>query len=117
MSIITKLKSFSRVELASVAFYAVAGLIMLVFLPLTGFPPQLAFLGILSLITFYSIFAGRVWASWLVFIMFASATAFSLYTLFSVGFSNFLLGISMIAYAVLTWLVTTYLLLLKRKVP
>ncbi|MCL4430470.1 MAG: hypothetical protein M1167_06930 [Chloroflexi bacterium] len=61
MSLATKLKTFKPFELASLAFYALSGLILLVSLPLTGYPPHLGFLGILSLITAYSLFLKRVW--------------------------------------------------------
>ena len=111
MSIATKLKTFNRLELASIAFYAITGIILLAFLPLTGFPPHIGFLGILSLITAYSLFTKRTWAPWLVAILFVVISVFSLYTLYAVGFSNALLGISMIAYAVLTWVFTAYILL------
>ena len=114
MSLATKLKTFKPFELASIAFYAVTGIILLAFLPLTGYPPHVGFLGILSLITAYSLFAKRVWAPWLVAILFIVNTAFALDVLFSVGFSNVLVALSMLGYAVLTWVFTAYLLL-KRK--
>ncbi len=114
MSIATKLKTFKPFELASLAFYALTGLILLAVLPLTGFPPHLGFLAIFSLITAYSLFLKRGWAPWLVAILFIVNTAFSLDVLISVGFSNLLVGLSMLGYAVLTWLFTAYLLL-KRK--
>jgi hypothetical protein len=114
VSLLTKLKTFNRLELASIAFYAISGIILLAFLPLTGFPPHIGFLGILSLITAYSLFIKRAWTPWLVAILFAAATVFSLYTLYSSGFSNALIGISMIAYTVLTWIFTAYIIL-KRK--
>ena len=114
MSLATKLKSFNRIELASLAFYAIAGIILLVFLPLTSFAPQLGLLGILSLITAYSLFTRRAWAPWLLVILLAGASTFSIYTLYAVGFSNALLGISMIAYAVLTWVFALFILF-KRK--
>jgi len=114
-SLASKLKSFNRVELAALAFYALSGIILLVFLPLTGFPPQLALLGILSLITDYGVFTKRGWAPWLLFVLFAGASTFSIYTLVVAGFSNMLLGISITVYAVLTWIFTGYLLLIKRR--
>ena len=114
MSIATKLKSLSRIELSSLVFYAVAGIILLVFLPLTSYPPQLGLLGILSLIASYGLFTKRAWAPWLVAILLVAATTFSVYTLFAVGFSNVLLGLSMIAYAVLTWLCALYILLRRK---
>ncbi len=113
MSLATKLKTFKPFELASLSFYAVTGLILLVSLFLTNFPPHLAFLGILSLITAYSFFTKRAWTHWLVAAMFIIITAFSLDTLFSVGFSNALVGLSMLGYAVFTWIFTAYILLKK----
>jgi hypothetical protein len=114
LSLATKLKTFKPFELASFAFYAATGMILLAFLPLTGYPPHVAFLGIISLITFYSLFAKRVWAPWLVAVLVIVNSAFALDVLFSIGFSNVLVALSMIGYAVLTWLITAYLLL-KRK--
>ena len=114
MSLATKLKTFKLFELASFTFYAVTGIILLAFLPLTGYPPHVAFLGIISLITFYSLFAKRVWAPWLVAALVIVNSVFALDVLFSIGFSNVLVALSMLGYAVLTWLFTAYLLL-KRK--
>ena len=114
MSLLKRLKTFKTFQLASIAFYLVTGLILFVLLPLTGYPPHLGFLGIFSLITAYSLFAKRAWASWLVAILFIVNTAFSLDVLFSVGFSNIVVALSMLAFAVLTWVFTAYLLL-KRK--
>ena len=105
------MKSFNPLQLASIGFYAVAGIILMAFLPLTGFPPHIGFLAILSLITAYSLFAKRGWAPWLAAIVLIVTSAFSLDTLLSAGFSNVLVGVSMLAYAVLTWLVTAILLL------
>ena len=50
----------------------------------------MGFLGIVSLITAYSLFTKRAWAPWLVFIMLVTITVFSGVTLYSVGFSNLL---------------------------
>ncbi|MCJ7560509.1 hypothetical protein MUO79_07810, partial [Candidatus Bathyarchaeota archaeon] len=64
----------------------------------------------------YGIFKKRFWAVWLVVALFFVATTFSLYTLFFIAFSNWTVGIGMIAYAVLTWVFTLYIAL-KRKAP
>ena len=114
MSLSKRLKTFKPFQLAAIAFYAVTGLILLAFLPLTGYPPHLVFLGIFSLITAFSLFAKRAWAPWLVAILFVTITAFSLDTLISAGFSNVLVGLGMLGYAILTWVFTAYILL-KRK--
>ena len=114
MSLSKRLKTFKPFQLATIAFFAVTGLILLAFLPLTGYPPHLGFLGIFSLITAFSLFAKRGWAPWLVAILLIVNTVFSLDVLFSVGFSNIVVALSILAYAVLTWVFTAYLLL-KRK--
>lgn len=114
MPLSTKLKALKPFESASIAFYAVTGIILLAFLPSTSYPPHLGFLGILSLITAYSLFAKRGWTQWLVAAIFIIITAFSLVTLYSVGFSNVLIALSMLTYAVLTWVFTAYIIL-KRK--
>jgi hypothetical protein len=113
VSLATKLKTFKPFELASLAFYALTGIILLAVLPLTSYPPHLGFLGILSLITAYSLFAKRGWAPWLVAAIFIVISAFSLDILFSTGFSNLLVGLSTLAYAILTWVFTAYLLIKK----
>lgn len=113
MDLASKLKSFNRIELASLLFYAVSGIILLVFLPLTSFAPQIALLGILSLVVGYALFAKRGWAPWLLFILLVAAMTFSLYTLYAVGFSNSIVGLSMIAYGILSLLSAGYLLLKK----
>ena len=115
VSLASKLKNFNRIELSSLAFYIAAGVILLVCLPLTGYAPQLGLLGILSIIVAYGVFTKQAWAPWLIFILFIGASTFSLYTLIVAGFSNALLGISMVAYVVLTWIFTIYLLLIRRK--
>jgi hypothetical protein len=113
VSLATKLKAFKPFELAALAFYAVTGIILLASLFFTGFPPHLGFLAILSLITAYSFFTKRGWTQWLVAAMFIIITAFTLDTLFSAGFSDALVGVSMLGYAVLTWIFTAYIILKK----
>jgi hypothetical protein len=87
---------------------------LLVFLSLSGFPPHLALLGVLSLITSYSLFTNRVWATWLVFIMLITISVFSLYALSAVGFSNATVTLIMIAYTALTWTVAAWLWLRRK---
>ena len=113
MSLATKLKTFKPLELASQAFFALTGLILLVSLPLTSYPPHVGFLGIVSLITAYGLFTKRAWTSWLVAILLITISAFSLIILISAGFSNVMVGLSVLAYAVLTWVFIAYLLLKK----
>ena len=117
MSITSKLKAFNRTELAVILFYAVTGIILLAFLPLTGFPPHLGLIGIVSLITAYSLFTKRGWAPWLVGILLVVITVFAAFTLYSVGASNILITVSMVVYLVFTWLFSLYLLLKRKPLP
>ncbi len=111
MSFTSKLKTADVHTLAPVAFYGAVGIIFLALLPFANFPPHIGLTGILSLITAYGIFKKRFWAIWLVVALFAVATTISLYTLYVIAFTNWLVFTSMIIYAVLTWLVTAYILL------
>ena len=114
MTFASALKNASLTTLAPVAFYATAGIVFLILLPLAGFPPHIGLTGVVSLITAYGLFKKRFWAPWLVAALFFVATTFSLYTLYYILFSNWIVGVSMIAYAILTWVFTAYTLL-KRK--
>jgi len=108
MTLQAKFKALSPTQLLATIFYAATGVLLLAFLPLSGYPPHLGFLGVFSLIVAYSLLTKRAWAPWLVFFMLITNTVFSLYTLYAVGFSNILVALSMICYALLTWLFTYY---------
>ena len=114
MAFMSKLKTADPKALAPVAFYAAVGIIFLALLPFANFPPHIGLTGILSLVTAYGILKKRFWALWLVIALLAVATTISLYTLYVIAFTNVVVGVSMIVYAVLTWLVTLYIVL-KRK--
>jgi len=117
MSFMSKLKTMKTMgirALAPIAFYGVVGILLLALLPFANFPPHIGLTGIMSLITAYGLFTKRSWATWLVAALFFVATTLSLYTLYYILFSNWIVGISMIAYAVLTWVFTARILL-KRK--
>jgi hypothetical protein len=111
VSFASKLKTADVRALVTVAFYGVVGIVFLALLPFANFPPHIGLTGILSLVTAYGIFKKSFWATWLVVALFAVATTISLYTLYIVQFSNWLVGISMAAYAVLTWVFTAYIML------
>lgn len=113
MSFASKLKTADIRELAPAAFYGAVGIILLALLPFADFPPHIGLTGILSLVTAYGIFKKRSWATWLVVALFAVATTISLYTLYVMAFTNWIVAISMIAYAVLTWVFTAYIILKK----
>lgn len=115
MSFATKLKTGNIKELAPVAFYGVVGIIFLILLPFAHFPPHIGLTGILYLITAYSILKKRPWTMWLVFALFAVGTTLALYTVYVIALSNWIVSLSMMAYAVLTWAFTASILS-KRKI-
>lgn len=107
----SKLKNADFRELAPVFFYGSVGILLIVLLPFANFPPHIGLTGALSLVTAYGILKNRFWAFWLVIALLAVATTISLYTLSVVAFTNWIVAISMIAYAVLTWIFTLHLAL------
>ncbi|MEJ5327169.1 MAG: hypothetical protein WHU54_02820 [Candidatus Bathyarchaeia archaeon] len=108
MSFKSKLNVNDARKLAPVAFYGAVGIIFLALLPFANFPPHIGLTGILNLIAAYGLFKKRFWALWLVVALFAVGTTLSLYTLYVLAFSNWLVSISMAAYAILTWVFTAY---------
>jgi hypothetical protein len=114
VTITHKQKRINRIQLFTVGFYAVTGILLLAALAFTDFAPHLGLLGIVSLITAYSVYLKRAWAPWLVFILVVANTVFAAFTLFAVGFSNLLVTALLIPYLVFTWIVTVEYLLLKR---
>jgi hypothetical protein len=106
----SKIKTQTPISLASIAFYGIAGLILLVLLPLSGFPPHVGLMGIVSVITAYGLLMQRKWASWLVVALFFVASTFTLYTLSYVMATDALTSAGMIGYAVLTWIFTAVVL-------
>jgi hypothetical protein len=102
------LKNAPTGMLASLAFNTPTGIILLVLLPLSNYPPHLALTGIVSLITAYTLYMKWPWAKWLIAALFFVVTTMALYTVFFVIFTNVLVSIAMLAYAVLTWYFTYY---------
>jgi hypothetical protein len=115
VSISAKLAKLKRNELLSIVFYVISGVLMFVVLPFTNYAPHLGFVGIVSLVTAYSLFAKRSWAPWLVVILLIVNNVLSIWTLAATGFSNILVGLSMVGLLVFTWLVSIYLLLLRSR--
>jgi hypothetical protein len=114
MSFASKLKTADLKALAPAVFYGAVGIIFLALLPFANFPPHIGLTGILSIVTVYGLLKKRFWAIWLVAAVFAVATTISLYTLYVIAFTNAVVGVSMITYAILTWIVTLFIVL-KRK--
>lgn len=102
------LRNATPAVFASLAFYAISGIFLLVLLPLSNYPPHLALTGIVSLITVYALYMKRSWAKWLIAALFFTVTTMTLFTVVFVIFSNTLVVVAMIAYAILTWYFTYY---------
>lgn len=108
MSSTISIKNATPAILASLAFYAITGILLLVLLPLSNYPPHLALTGIVSLITVYALYMKRSWAKWLIAALFFTVTTMTLYTVAFVIFTNALVTIAMITYAILTWYFTYF---------
>lgn len=108
MSLGSRLRIDSWGMFATSFFYAVVGIAFLALLPLSGFPPDIGILGILSLIAAYGIFRKRAWSLWFVVILFLAGTTFALYVIYSAVATDYLLSLGMIFYLILTWIFTAY---------
>jgi SNF family Na+-dependent transporter len=114
VSIASKLKIENTGMFLTTLFYAIVGIIFFVLLPIAGFTPYLAMIGIFSLLTAYGVFRRRTWAIWFVIILFFGATTFSAVMIYNILQIDTLLGLSSIGYLILTWVFTLYAVL-KRK--
>jgi hypothetical protein len=103
-----RLKDASLSTLAPIIFYAATGILFLILLPLANYPPHVGLTGVMSLITAYALFMKRRWAKWLVAAVFFVATTISLYTVYFILFSNVLVSVGMLVYAIFTWYFTYY---------
>ncbi|HKZ88348.1 MAG TPA: hypothetical protein VJ066_04210 [Candidatus Bathyarchaeia archaeon] len=110
MSLASKLKTENLGLLATTAFYGIVGIIFLVLLAMSGFPPHIGLMGITSIIAAYGMFKKRFWTIWLVVALFFVATTFSLYSLVFVISTDALASVGMFAYAILTWIFTAYVI-------
>lgn len=109
MSLASKLKFESLGALASFAFYAIAGVILLIMLPLSGFPPHVAITGVVSIIAAVGLFLKRRWSIWIVTALFFVVSTFTMYTLYYIMAGNIMTTIAMGAYLILTWIFTIYI--------
>ena len=108
-----KLKNTPSGTQAAIAFYAAAGVILLILLLFANYPPHIGLTGVMSLITAYALFTKRSWTKWLVAAMFFVVTTLSLVTMYFILLSNPLLSVAMLAYAILAWYFTYYVFIKK----
>ena len=109
----SKLKNLNTGTLASIIFYAATGIILLILLPLSNYPPHIAFTGVMSLIAAYGLYTQRRWAKWLVGALFFVVTTLAIYTVYFILLSNALVTVGLIIYAVFNWYFTYYVLIKK----
>lgn len=102
MSTISKFKGLSRPEQLSILFYIILGALLLAVMPFSGFAPHLALIGVFSLVTGVAVLLIRKLMVWFVTVQFIAAEVFALWTLFSIGASNWLITAGLAGYAVLT---------------
>lgn len=93
---------------AAFIFYVVVGIVCFVFLPIGNYPPHIGIIGIFSLLSAYGLFKKRVWAIWLIVVLFFVATTFSAAMLYYTLGRDILLNVIMFAYLILTWVFTAY---------
>ena len=113
MAAVFNLKNVNMGKVLPTLFYAIAGILFLVLLPIANYPPHIGLIGIMSLLAAYGLYTRRIWAKWLVAILFFVATAMSLFTVYSILLSNWFISLCMIVYAVLTGYFTYYVIIKK----
>lgn len=108
MSIGSRLRIENFGIFLTAVFYAIVGIAFFAMLPLADFPPHIAAMGILSLVTGYGLFRKRNWAIYPVVMLFFIATTFSVYMLYYLFGQALLIDIAMVTYLILTWVATAY---------
>lgn len=115
MSIGSRLKIESKGMFATLVFYAAAGIIFLVAMPVEDFQPQLGILGVFSLIAAYGMFKKRNWTIWFIVVLFFTAATFSALMLnYSYLKADYVLGVVVAVYLILTLISTAYTMLRRK---
>lgn len=109
MSLASRLGIDGLGRMLAVVFYVITGIILFVTLPFANFPPHIAIIGILSLITAYGLFVKRSWSLYPVIMLFLIITTFALYMIAFLFTINLILEAGAIVYLVLTWVATIYI--------
>ena len=115
VSFATKLKAMGVGALLAIIFYAAMGVLFFVLLVSSGYAPHLGLMGITSLIAAFGLFTKRFWTKWLIVSYSFAATVFAAFTFYGVLGADWLLSFSLIAFALLTWIFTLYVLLSAQK--
>jgi uncharacterized membrane protein (DUF2068 family) len=113
MTLKSKLKIENPITLLLSLFYIVVGIIFLSIFVVYNFLLNLGLIGVLSLITAYGMFRMKKWAVWLAVALFFIGITFGLFTLYdSIVLQTFqsaiLFQVALIAYMILTLIVSIY---------
>lgn len=108
MSVGSKLRIESKGMLVALVFYAIVGVVYLVLLPIANFPPHIGIIATLSLVVAYGLFRKRIWTVWLIVLLSFVSTTFSSFVVYNVLAKDYILGLGMIAYLVVTWVFAIY---------
>jgi len=109
MSLASRLKVESVGRLLNIVFYAIAGIILFIALPFANYPPHIAIIGIISLITAYGLFVKRNWSLYTVIMLLLIVTTFAAYMLYYLATINLILEIGVVVYLILTWISAIYI--------
>jgi hypothetical protein len=115
MALSLKMDKENMPSLASAAFYGVAGIAFQAIMAISGFPPHVGLIGIVSVITAYGLVANRRWAPYTVAILLFTGTTFALYTAAVVYSTDMATAAGLTVYAVLTWIFTVVALKMRQK--
>jgi len=108
MSEKSKLRIENPVIFAFSLFHLISGILFLYSLTNDPNMVHIALIGILSVITAFGVFRMERWSIWLVFVLFCIGNAFSFSLIFQM--SSLLFKITIIAYLILIWIATIYLM-------
>ena len=110
----SKLNIESRGMFAALVFYLAVGIAFLALLPWAGFLPSVGIIGIFSVVAAYGVFRKRNWTIYFVAILFLTGTTFSVLMLYYYLLTDYVLSIGMLAYLILTWVFTGYIVSKRR---
>jgi hypothetical protein len=106
--------SDSKGMYAAFIFYLAVGVITLVLLPMTSYPPHVGIISVFNLAIAYGLFKKRVWTIWFIVILFFVTTTFSAFMIYNVLARDYILGASFVAYLILTWIFAAYVVTSRR---
>jgi hypothetical protein len=110
MSISSTLKNASIGTTASILFYLVAGVVLLVVLPFVYFPPHIGLTGVMSMVAAYGLFRKKAWAPWITVALFLVSITMLAFTLFYSMFVNWLASVGLVVYLALNFYFMYYTL-------